>query len=1006
MDGFAGTEAALSGGFSNIDAVVGGTATDTLTGLHAVATWEVDGSNRYESTNALAFAGFETLAGGNAADTFTLSGAQTGNLAGGAGTDRFQFLSDAALTGTLDGGAGADTLDYAAASTARQVTLTGLGSVDGFAGTETSISSGFTDVDALVGGAGDDTLTGHDATATWDVDGTNQYVSTNTLSFASFETLVGGSGADTFTVSGTQTATLRGAAGTDTFQVSEGAALTGTLDGGAETDTLTYAAASTARQVTLTGLGSVDGFVGTEAALSGGFSNIDAVVGSAGADTLTGLHAAATWEVDGSHRYTSTNTLSLTAFETLVGGSDVDTFMISGAPTADVRGGAGADQFAFANGAVLTGTIQGDAEADTLDYAAFTTAVTVNLATGTATQVTGGLSGIENVSGGAGDDQLSGDNQANLLIGGAGHDMLSGAAGDDTLIATALAGAVVDGGPGVDALGVQGTGADDTFQVLATQVTLGTAPADVVTYTAVEALTVSGLGGADTFVISGAQTADLEGGAGVDTFQVANGAVLTGTVDGGADTDTLDYAAATTARQVTLSGLGSVDGFAGTEAALSGGFTNMDALVGSAGDDTLTGRNATATWQLAGTTQYVSTNTLSLTAFENFTGGTGEDRFAVTVVPAGLLTGGAGTDALDFSNATGPVTIVMEGADATGFRGTGTVAFVGIDQATGSSATTDAIRDQTGIPGATFTANTFTAGGQTLTFAGFEDLIRNMVFTMAFGPVGDTTALDLTLQFNAATNTVQLVNSATAAVVSSQVLIDPTVDQVQIIGTAGANVLQISASVANAGLHLVFDARGGEDELVLSSYTSAQTLTLQGADADGFRGTGPVDFIGLERLTGTNAAGDILRDATGAATATWEVDGTNRYISAQTLQFAGFETLEGGSGADTFTVSGAQTENLSGGAGADQVVFSNGAVLSGTIDGGTDTDTIDYAAYTTARQVLLIGAGTVDGWAGTEAAASGGFTNVDALLGGTASDTLTGATPPRPPGTWTVPTST
>ena len=75
--------------------------------------------------------------------------------------------------------------------------------------------------------------------------------------------------------------------------------------------------------------------------------------------------------------------------------------------------------------------------------------------------------------------------------------------------------------------------------------------------------------------------------------------------------------AATTARQVTLTGLGSVDGFAGTEAALSGGFTNVDGLVGGAGGDTLTGRNATATWQLAGTTQYVSTNTLSLTAFEN-----------------------------------------------------------------------------------------------------------------------------------------------------------------------------------------------------------------------------------------------------------------------------------------------------------------------------------------------------------------------------------------------------
>ena len=128
--------------------------------------------------------------------------------------------------------------------------------------------------------------------------------------------------------------------------------------------------------------------------------------------------------------------------------------------------------------------------------------------------MTGGISGIENVTGGAGDDTLIGDSQANVLIGGPGHDTLRGAAGDDALIATALAGAEVDGGPGVDALRVQGTSTDDTLQVFPAQVTLGTAPADVVAYTAVEGLTVEGLDGADTFMISSAQTADFEGGPG------------------------------------------------------------------------------------------------------------------------------------------------------------------------------------------------------------------------------------------------------------------------------------------------------------------------------------------------------------------------------------------------------------------------------------------------------------------------------------------------------------
>ena len=444
-----------------------------------------------------------------------------------------------------------------------------------------------------------------------------------------------------------------------------------------------------------------------------------------------------------------------------------------------------------------------------------------------------------------------------------------------------------------------------------------------------------------------------------------------------------------TARQVTLTGLDS-SGFSGTEAAVSGGFENVDAVVGGTGSDTLTGLNAEATWQFTSTVQYVSTTVLGLTAFENFAGGTGNDRFAVTVAPAGLLTGGAGIDELDFTTATGPVSVVLKGADATGFQGIGTVTFAGIDRATASSATDDEIKDQTGVPGTTFTATTFSDGVHTLTFAAFENLLRSNLFTLAFGPVDDTTALDLNLQFTAATNTLQLVDTATSAVVGSQVLVAPADDQVKIVGTAGVNVFRISASAASAGLNLTFDAGGGQDELVLSAYTNAQTITIQSADADGYSGTGPVTFTGLDRVTGTNAAGDTLRDATGAAAATWEVDGTNRYVGAQTLQFDGIETLEGGGGADSFTVSGTRAVDLSGGAGADQVIFSDGAALDGTIDGGADSDTLDQAAFTTARQVLLTGTGTIDGFAGTEAAISGGFTNIEALVGGTASDTLTG----------------
>jgi Ca2+-binding RTX toxin-like protein len=62
---------------------------------------------------------------------------------------------------------------------------------------------------------------------------------------------------------------------------------------------------------------------------------------------------------------------------------------------------------------------------DSLDYTGTTEAVTVNLATGTATGFTS-IAGVETVGGGSGNDVLTGD---------AGYNYLRGAAGDDTLTA-------------------------------------------------------------------------------------------------------------------------------------------------------------------------------------------------------------------------------------------------------------------------------------------------------------------------------------------------------------------------------------------------------------------------------------------------------------------------------------------------------------------------------------------------------------------------------------------
>ncbi|MFV2068687.1 MAG: SdrD B-like domain-containing protein, partial [Pirellulales bacterium] len=85
------------------EALIGGTAADTLAGDDVANTWQLTGLDT-GSIGILSFSGIENLTGGTVADTFA-------------------FASGATLTGTIDGGAGFDQLDYSAVSTAVSVDL-------------------------------------------------------------------------------------------------------------------------------------------------------------------------------------------------------------------------------------------------------------------------------------------------------------------------------------------------------------------------------------------------------------------------------------------------------------------------------------------------------------------------------------------------------------------------------------------------------------------------------------------------------------------------------------------------------------------------------------------------------------------------------------------------------------------------------------------------------------------------------------------------------------------
>ncbi len=117
-------------------------------------------------------------------------------------------------------------------------------------------------------------------------------------------------------------------------------------------------------------------------------------------------------------------------------------------------GGANGDTFHFANGAGVSGKIDGAGGFDTLDYQNFTTPVNVNLGAGTATKVGGGIARILNAFGGSASDVLTGNSGNNVLLGNGGADQLNGGAGGRDLLV---------GGLGADTLTTAGTG--DTIYI-------------------------------------------------------------------------------------------------------------------------------------------------------------------------------------------------------------------------------------------------------------------------------------------------------------------------------------------------------------------------------------------------------------------------------------------------------------------------------------------------------------------------------------------------------------
>ena len=531
-----------------------------------------------------------------------------------------------------------------------------------------------------------------------------------TVSFSSVGNFNGGAGADTFNVDGSLNGNIEGGDGDNTYNLDSstgdisGISITGganadtfvfgnsiffasgMMDGAGGTNTLDFSNSDVDEvEINLTELGGMIGFAGIfpgGGAPGGGFDNITNLVGSTSIfDVLRGRDAGGTFTLAATNSYVSGgNTLIFSNnIETLQGGSMADTFEVSAPHSVDLRGGDGNDVFTIS--ALLTGNIFGDGGmntynmlsgggvtgtisgvgglTNTLDYSGMTTQVDVTL---NALSGTEGFAGTSNIV-------ANFDDITSLIGGSATDDTLRGRDADATFTLTRFGNTYESG---------------NTLRFSNIENLIGGNMADTFTLNnTYHSGTLQGGAGNDIFTLTeaglpsfGAETldGDIEGGAGDNTYNL--GAIVEGSITGGADADTfvfaggyvsrlvdgaggvntLDYNTRTSQVDVVLTDVGGTTGFTGTTGLTGtdfmgpsgtiGSFDNISNVVGGiATSDSLQGLDVIATFTLAsGGNTYESTTTLDFSNIEDLQGGNAADTFTVSAGHSGNLRGGAGND--------------------------------------------------------------------------------------------------------------------------------------------------------------------------------------------------------------------------------------------------------------------------------------------------------------------------------------------------------------------------
>jgi hypothetical protein len=364
-----------------------------------------------------------------------------GSLIGGQSLDRFVVPDGASIPEFLSGGDGAtggsnNTLDLSAWTiplTEHIMTSVYGGNVTGLsAGKEISVIKAFALCQNVIGGQSDDHFIFNQGFGLTTVDGGP---GNNTLDFSPYFEPPSflSPPAWVFEILGHDSGLVPGAIATyrdiqnligtkvdDRYAFRGAAYLDGTIDGQGGLNSLEYTQSAASASVNLkTGLASYINFQGGSTPQPGGIIGFQKVVGGPGStNTLIGPDTSNTWTINGLDSGTLDGVYTFTGFQKLIGGASADTFV-------------------FQQSGSITGSLDGAAGANALDYSQFTGNIAVNLALNLASLVHQGAAGsalhIANVTGSNGNGLLVGDAHANVLIGGTGRNLLIGGLGSDTL---------------------------------------------------------------------------------------------------------------------------------------------------------------------------------------------------------------------------------------------------------------------------------------------------------------------------------------------------------------------------------------------------------------------------------------------------------------------------------------------------------------------------------------------------------------------------------------------